>query len=265
MHHYFIQRILHKRSFQIALLIGTLLSLFYLIADVFPNRLYGGSPYTRWIESFTGSEVPQLLFMLMPIISAMAAADIYAVDKKNGFFAHIYTKNLRKKYFINLYGYNFLFAGLIFVFPLLLNIYGCFMLLPNHPPDLLVTTSEAVPQMFSTTLFPALYYAHPFLHILLYVGIAFLSAGMYAAIALSVSFFVKSSFLIFLSAFIIDYIWTYLIPIDLNDSISYFPTVFSRQISTPILSFEIMLVVWGSGALLASVLYVIGVKKYVVK
>lgn len=265
MHNYFIQRILHKRSFQIALATGMLLSLFYLGADIFPNRFYNGTPYTRWIESFTASQIPYLLFMIMPIIAAMTAADIYASDQNNGFFKYIFVKGKSTKYFIFLYLYNFIAAGLCFISPLLINMYGCFMLLENRKPDLILTVSEPVPLRFSTTLFPELYYRHPLLHMFMYVAIAFLVAGMYATIALASSFFIKKSFLIMLSAFGVDYIWTYLIPESLDSGISYLPTVFSREVSSPILEWSIMLSVFLGGMIIASIGYLIGVKKYVIK
>ncbi|WP_167628837.1 hypothetical protein [Listeria valentina] len=265
MHHYFIRRIFKRKPFQIALATGMLLSLFYLIADIYPNRFYGGSPYTRWIESFTGSEVPHLLFKFMPIIAAMAAADIYASDKKAGFFDHIYLKRKKISYFANLYGYNFILGGVIFIAPLLLNIYGCFMLLPNHQPDLVVTTNEAVPLLNSTTLFPELYYAHPFLHMLMYIGIAFFSAGMFATIALAVGMFLKQSFVIFLTAYIIDYLWNYVIPDDVENVLSYYPTLFSKQITSPVLSWQIMVGVLCVGTALATIGYIFGVRKNVIK
>lgn len=266
MQFYFINRILHKSTFYIALLMGTALSVYYLLADIYPNAKYGGTPYTRWIESFTGSELPNLLFMLMPIIAAVAVADIYISDKKSGFFEHIYSKGQVKRYFLNLYSYNFIGAGLCFIVPLLLNIYGCFMMLPSHKPDMIMDGNDTISLLHSMTLFPELYYMYPFLHMLLYLFIGFIATGLYATLALAFSMFIRYRFMVYISAYIINYLYVSFLPVSLLLTGSYTPTDFSRVTgASDGVSWQIGFSVLTMGIVLGTLIYFIGVKKNVVK
>ncbi|MDF0479160.1 hypothetical protein OL233_02570 [Vagococcus sp. PNs007] len=261
MRNFLLKRVIRNKNFYYSLIIANGISIFYIMFDIYPNAKYGGSPYTRWIGSFTGSQIPAVLFMLLPIISAMGFSDTYLKDKSTGLLNIIVSKGYGKQYYKELFFTNFIVGGICFASSLLTNLYFCFMLLQDEAVDMLVNGNGNVPLLFSNTLFPQFYYDHPLLHIVLYLIIAFIISGIYASLALSLSFILSNSFSVFLAPFVFNYIYNILIP-DIPESNSFLFTTFAKQISGPILSPVIVLLVTVTFFLLCILLYLVGIKRY---
>ncbi|GAB1303773.1 hypothetical protein [Bacillus altitudinis] len=256
-------KIFQRKAFYFAILIGCTLSGIYFFMDVYPNIKYGQiSPYTSWIESTTGSAIPGLFFTLMPILAALPAADIYRRDVQTGNWNFIATRGKKANYFFHLFTLNFLAGGIVVSVSLLFNIYLSFMTMPNIPVDPLI--SGNIDLVNSSTLFPDFYYQHPFLHMLFYVFLSFIFAGVFANIGLAASLFINKSFIVILIPFIVSNVWNYIGYVFKFDN--YIPKVFlvqdssyfDIQVMPIVITFLILFVI-------PSVVYIYGVKKFVIR
>ncbi|MDD3185309.1 MAG: hypothetical protein PHT76_08435 [Anaerostipes sp.] len=230
---YFNRRLLRQKTIYIALFTGMLISVCHIWKDVLPyvDKSYHHSPYTKWIESFSPSVFTSLLFMLMPILASMAISHIYREDSNRNYFSIVTSKGSKRSYFLCLYIYNFFIGGLVFILPILFNIYLCFLILPDRKIQFLLEETNNVTLYGNQTLFPVLYYEHPFLHMMIYVVIGFLVAGIFASIALVLSFYIKKYFMIWMLPFLACYIYeTVICTIVQNGGRRYCPTSFCIQV-----------------------------------
>lgn len=208
MNRFFINRLIRRKLFFLSMGIGALLCVFHVVWDVIlPGNLYRETVYTKWIEALSSSELQSLFFMLLPILSAMAMAELYLADQKSGYLNVLVSRADRRRYFRSLYICNFVAGGLCILIPLAVNLYACFLVCPDRTPDLLAEGTNAVSYYGQDTLFAALYYTHPFLHVCLYLFLGFLAAGIFASFALALSFFVPSRFLVWIGPYAINYLY----------------------------------------------------------
>ena len=80
----------------------------------------------------------------MPILSGMVFSHVYRKDISKNYFHIINSKGKSKNYSRCLFICNFIVGGLVFVIPLLLNLYICFLLLPNRKINFLLNSSNAI-------------------------------------------------------------------------------------------------------------------------
>lgn len=264
---FFFQRIIRSKTFYLALAVCTAAAILEIFQEAtrFPNNLEYGegvlfTPYSMWIEYIVDSNYKQLLFMLLPVLAAIPFADTYAKDKQTGFLKAIISKGKLKQYFTGMYISNFITAGLVITIPLLINIYLAFMTLPNVQPDPIVALNPADNM---NIIFPALYYSHPLLHMLFYVLLAFLFAGMYATFCLSISFLSNNRFVILVSAFAIDMVLSMLF--SFLGKYHWITSNFITELTlTDHVSFASVITVWLIELAIATLIITWGVKKRVV-
>lgn len=204
---FFINRLIRRKSLWISLIAGCLVSTLYFFVDVYRLDLYKSSVYTMWIESFSSSDVQTLFFTVIPTLAAIAMADLYLSDKNSGYLNVILSKGKNTSYFGWLYFLNFCVSGLTMLLPLIWNLYLCFQVCPNRAPDLLVEGTNIVNYFGKDTLFPSLYYNHPLAHVCIYLVLGFVAAGIFGSLALSLSFFVKNKFLVWIGPYVINYVY----------------------------------------------------------
>lgn len=206
---YFFIRVVKQKNLYISLLAGLILSVLYIWYDVIPysDSMYRHSVYDIWIGGFTGSIFAMLLYLIIPLLVAFPMAGFYLEDKKSGYFTFIQARRKTKQYFINLILCNFIVGGIALIFPLLLNIYMCYLFVPDKKLDFIVGETHNVTLYGGQVLFPELYYEHPLLHLILSIFIAFLVGGILATIAIAFSSYAKNIFTVWISAFVINYLY----------------------------------------------------------
>ena len=266
MSRFILHRVISSKPLYLVLLVGLLFSFFHIYIDVLPleNNLSFGegvqfTPYTKWIEFGGMTNLVFLLFLILPLSSALPFADTFAKDRQTGYLRSILTKGRAKQYFIGLYVTNFIVAGIMIVIPLLVNIYLTFMFLPNVNPDPII--NSAMPIDFRTSIFPALYYSHPLYHMLLYVFLAFLFAGLYATLCLSFSFFINNRFVILVSAFLVAMLYSLIC--EFTNNYGLIPVYFLQENST-VQSFSSIVIIFICGLSISALIYILGVKKRVI-
>ena len=99
---------------------------------------YGHSVYTIWMGGFNGSIYASLFYLLVPLLAAIPMADTWLSDRQSGYYQFVQTRNKTKQYFRGLYVCNFTAGGLVTIFPLAINLYACFLLVPDEKPDLIL-------------------------------------------------------------------------------------------------------------------------------
>lgn len=204
---YFLNRLIRRKLCWLAFAAGCAVSVYYFVKEVFRYDLYLQTVYTMWIESFTSSDIPYLLYSMVPILSAIAVSDIYLADKNSGYLNVVFSKSSSGRYFGSLYLVNFIVGGLTLMLPLALNLYLCFLVCPDRAPDLLAEGTNQVNPIGFDVLFPQLYYTHPFFHACIYIFLGFLAAGIFATMGLALGCFVKHRFLVWIGPYLVNYVF----------------------------------------------------------
>lgn len=264
---FFLRRALSSKPLYFILFVTIVIAFLHIFQEAteFENDLsynYGvlNTPYQSWIEFGLGSYYRYILFLLLPLIAAIPMADMYAKDRQTGYLKSILSKGKMKKYFRGLYISNFLVAAIVIATPLLVNMYLAFMTLPNIKPDPLL---DGNPKDIMSTMLPALYYDFPILHMLFYILLACLFAGMYASISLSVSLYVRNRFVILISAFLFNMGLSLIF--EFMNKYEWIPINFLTQHSgQPYPSMVAMGIIFTVGMLGSTMLYTIGVKNRVI-
>ncbi len=231
---YFWKRLVHKKNFYLALLVGTIPSILYIVNDVYPYRdlKYGHSVYTIWMGGFTGSIYASFFYLLLPLLAALPMADTWLSDRQSGYYQFVQTRNKKKQYFGGLYICNFFAGGLVAAIPLVINLYACFLLIPDKKPDLILWETHIVSFYGKETLFPSIFYDYPLLHIFLFILFGFLIGGLLASIALMFSCWLKNIFMVWISVFVLNYLYESLVGIICKDgAATYYLLTYAHQVA----------------------------------
>lgn len=201
-----IRRGLKRYSWKISFLIGIFFVLAYTIyinpfLDT-SNEMYLKMPPRTCFDTFIMFNVdviPNIVLLIIPILSTLGFSDSYFEDKESGIIKSIYTKIEKRRYLCSKFFANFVLGGLAFAVPLLLHIFSLMLIFPSIEQNP-VFGKQVV---FPGGLFCEYYYEHPLIYILLWIFIYFLYAGIFSSIALAASIFFKSKFSIIIFPFII--------------------------------------------------------------
>lgn len=252
---YFFIRVVKRKNFYIALLTGCLLSILYVIYDVLPycDPVYHHSVYDIWIGTYTGSIFAMTFYLLIPFLVSFPMADFYLSDRLSGYYDHIKIRRKEKKYLVNLYLSNFITGGIITSVPMLLNVYLCYLFVLDRPIDLIAEETHNVSLYGGEVLFPGLYYDHPLLHIFITIFLAFVIGGLIANIALAVSPWTRNVFIVWIFAFVFNYLYESVLTILIRDGYAtYYITTYMHQVAEygrmrlPVLVVLILVVLFGT-------------------
>jgi hypothetical protein len=263
---YFMIRLFREKTFYLALLVGISLSLAYVVVDVLPytDLRFMHNPYNSWIGTFTASVFAALFYMLLPIYAVIATSGMYLSDKQSGYLNTIFVRGKKKTYFKDLYIVNFITAGMCYMIPAAINVYCCFLLLPDQKIDVIINQTHTVSLYGHDTLFPLLYYSHPFLHVCMYIGLGFLVSGIFASIALAMSFYLKKVFFVWISAFVMNFLYQTLLIILIPETpVRFWPLNIIQQVGSSANIFSTVVVI-ASGFLISLAGYLWGVKRYAI-
>ncbi|MED2038315.1 hypothetical protein P4V58_14120 [Bacillus wiedmannii] len=261
-------RLLRRPSLYISVCIGLAIA----IAQFYSDQLYleedligvGGisfTPYTKWLGMDNSiSDYSVLYIFLLPILVTLPLADLFAKDRRTGFYRFFIVRGRYKEYFTQLFLFNFISGMFVAILPLIFNVYLSFMRLPNIKPDKII--NQEITLMKTTTFLPDLYYTHPFIHMLFYILLIGIFGGIFASIALSIGIFVNKSFIILLSPFLLQYLMNMIFSTQgYPDMIA---TNFLLEYSRSGVNFISMIMQLLFGIIFSLTLYTIGVRKNVV-
>lgn len=196
MHQYWYARIKQLHYFG-GMLIGVGLVLAHLVTTLpqliahLDGNQYLFTPYTQWI-SFNTDPWTIALFLSLPLLSTLSAAQIIGEDARSGFIAHIGQYRRLRHYLLANLGVSFIGGALTIVVPLIVDFIGMWCFLPNITPDPLLNAN--MPLLPDTTYFASLYYTHPLTLVVIYVLLAGAVAGLFGLLSAVVSLFVDNRF-----------------------------------------------------------------------
>lgn len=205
-----------NRFFVVALGIGCLIAVSEIITFVLPvvelqsqARFFDDYPfsvYGAWIGGKTALFETELFYFLLPLLACIPFANSLHIDSQSGLVTNLVTRASPQDYFLSKSVAVFLSAGAVGAAPLLLNFLLTASLLPLLPP--ITTTGQYLP--FAFMMWADLFYSQPYLYVVLYIGMAFLFSGLFALVALMLSFCMKNHFVVTLAPFIICLLFGFL-------------------------------------------------------
>ncbi len=254
---YFFGRILKGRMFWLSLfimfvIVSTQYISMYVTTKGFNDAgIIKVSPYLSNILHF--NRLPfysEFYLLIFPMLSAMAVSGIYRIDKNYGFIYSVISKMGTRHYFRLLYCINFIVSFFIISLPLLFNFYLYAMTFPSVAPHPVLNYMAAT--VSPTAQFNTVYYEYPTLYFLMYVFLNGLYGAIFSSLALSVSFFIKRVYFIYLVPFVLHIFWLGIGKLILNpkDYLIKDLGFFELQIFLGILLFiwfcSVALYLWGS-------------------
>lgn len=184
-----------SKGFKVSLIFGICISLSQVLTKTIPylNNVAGeGSrftPFTQWIGMNVFSSQAQILLLLLPLLACLPFADSYCLDINSGNIKNVFIRSKKENYFTSIIFVNFIVGGLVYIIPLLINLWILAILLPSILPNFMNGGS-----INDVSMWGNLYYSHPYIYFLLYIIIDFLYAGTFATIGLAVSMLTKKRF-----------------------------------------------------------------------
>lgn len=147
---------------------------------------------------FSLTPLANILFILMPVLVAISYSDSYLEDLNSGFLKNILTRCSKKKYYVSKFLANFIISGITISIPLLINFLLTITTQVSGPPYKLITATA-----LNGNLNMDMYLNHPFLYVLMWIGIYFLFAGAISSIALAFSIVTRNKFIVLITPFIV--------------------------------------------------------------
>lgn len=130
-------RILRLQLF-IAFILLTIIALLHLYNAYQTYGIYvllENTPYTRSLL-FDGFSALQTVYLLiMPLAVSIGVSDIFIQDRKQHLLHHAYMYHVNKSVDIKVILYSSIIASLLVIIPLLMNLIGEFLILPNISPE----------------------------------------------------------------------------------------------------------------------------------
>ncbi|MRD35974.1 hypothetical protein GH882_08410 [Bacillus thuringiensis] len=209
---YFLGRILKGRMFWLSVFIMLVIVIAQYIVMCVTTKGFNDagiikvSPYLSNILHF--NRLPfysEFYLLIFPMISAMAVAGIYRIDKNYGFIYPVISKMGTRHYFRLLYCINFIVSFFIISVPLLFHFYLYAMTYPTVAPHPILNYMAAT--VSPTAQFNTVYYEYPTLYFLMYVFLNSLYGAVFSSLALSISFFIKRVYFIYLVPFVLHIFW----------------------------------------------------------
>lgn len=202
-----LKRAFINRFFVIAVLIGFIIvviqttdsTLIYANNLTLIEGLYPQSVFNSYIGLSLSSVWPYVFYMIFPLIASLPYASSYLSDVKSGYVKTIFIKTKKVYYFSAKLFAVFLSGGTAVLLPLLFNLWMTALCVPSVIPDI----STGFFAIFGDCFAADLYYTHPFIYILIYDLIIFVTSGVLACTALAFSHFIKYKYVVTLSPFLL--------------------------------------------------------------
>lgn len=206
-----LSRAFASRAFVIALAIGIVLAVIHVIsvpfqygsADIWTRwrsgmgGAYPPSLYSSWIGQTPFSVLTAIFYYSVPLLACVPFADSLCTDLWSRYAIHSISRSGKMHYFASKALAVALSSGAVVLIPLALNFFLAACFVPALSPEPAAGTFFVAP----SALLADLYYAHPLLHVAVFLVIACLFAGAFGQISLAVSFFVTNRYVVVLLPF----------------------------------------------------------------
>lgn len=202
-----LKRAFINRFFVISVLLGSIISVLQTVEASFPYAfdmnfeydIYPMSVFNSYIGLSMTSVWTYVFFMVFPLVASLPYSSSYLSDVKSGYVKTIFIKTKKVYYFSAKLLAVFLSGGTAVLLPLNINLLLTALCVPAVIPDI----SVGIFPVFGDGFAAALYYTHPFIYILIYDLIIFVTSGVLACTALAFSHFIKYKYVVMLSPFLL--------------------------------------------------------------
>jgi hypothetical protein len=162
--------------------------------------LYSSTLYNNWIGGIGGySFLPNLFYLLLPLICVIPYGASYFSDKKSGYQRLLVLKKGKIAYAISKYIATFFSGFTLIIVPLLINLIITACLVPAYIPDPFEVLYYAVTY---NQAFSDLFYTHPLLYVSIYIILSAIFAGLWSTVPTALSFFAKNKYIILLLPYV---------------------------------------------------------------
>lgn len=198
-------RAFKNRRMAAALLIGFAVSLWHLWDVCLPVRNYvnaGGYPlssFTKWIGGENYSFQASLYFMWLPILCALPHSTSFVYDCATGYGNQAVVRGGWRKYLAAKYMAVFLSGAVVAVLPLLFDFIGTNIFFPAVMPQAGMGHAPIGERAF----LGGLYFRHPFLYLLFYLGLDGLFYGLFNTLSLFAAVFFRNRYAVQLMPFLV--------------------------------------------------------------
>lgn len=205
-----LKRAISSKVLLVALIIGCAITVSHIFQWVLPQTQYlslafyktmhpPDSVFNTWVGGNGYSLQAYVFFLILPILAAIPYADTFFTDKESGFIKNVFVRVDKKYYYIAKYITVFIFGGLVILIPLVINLILTATLMPSLIPQVTSLTYT----VGGISMWNSIFYTNPYLYVFMYLALDFIFGGIFATIALSISFFVNSRFIVLVTPFII--------------------------------------------------------------
>lgn len=207
-----IKRSFCNYMFFVSLIISGILVIWYSIeripsciewnASFFDETIYDNFlevSYTNWIGSHNIYLQQNILYLIIPFLAVLPFGSSFYMDINQGYIKGICTRTKKSYYLVSKYIAVFLSGGCAVVIPMILS----FMISSSFLPTMLPETSYIFTNIYPIYKWADLFFVHPLLYTLLYIGVAFLFSGFIACLSLFITYFSNKNFLVLLFPFFI--------------------------------------------------------------
>ena len=151
---------LNKRWFVAAIAVGMAVGLGQIIVNCYTGMANIDSPYTRWLSINTDSSATTIFFILLPFLASIPAGNMLKEDLDSGLFNKFKLQVPVARLIMQYAAMAFMTGFVTIMIPLLLNLLGYLLILPNFKPDNLLNINIGVFNF--NTMLVSLYYSASF-------------------------------------------------------------------------------------------------------
>lgn len=174
----------------------------------------GGNPmiqafglFNTWIGGESNTLGFTLFFTLLSLLAVLPYGWSYQMEEKSRYLDIVQMKVGRQRYMLAKYMAAFLSGGTCIVVPLLVNFLVVAAFVPAVQPTIIY---EIYYPMHHGALLSELFFDRPVLFVGIYMLIDFVYGGLFAAMGIAISFFVKNRLAVVLSPFMLVLAFQYL-------------------------------------------------------
>ncbi len=193
----------------------------YYTEDAIP---FAFNLYNTWMGSVVGEDIlVSLFYFLLPLAAVLPYSTSFSEEKNNGYLRHMVLKEGKVKWYITKYAAVFLSGFILIVIPITLNVLvtACFM--PAYMPDPL---EQLYSGQYYGQYLASVFYSRPLIFVLVFSLLPAIFAGLWAAVSLTISYFVNNKYIVLLIPYIL-----------LFYSIDFFEMLFSNRINLELTPF----------------------------
>lgn len=210
-----LKRAFCNKYFAISVLIGIIICVYHLFAYVLPSLkqidfmleymeskplAVNGVPgvFSKWIGMNTNA-AKEVYTMVVPMIAAIPFGASLYLDEKNQYINNIATRTNKRNYYVAKFISLFLSGGTVAVIPLILSLLINLCILPIDTPQ----ACTALYLMNVKNVLGDLFYANPFLYVIIFILWVFFLCGLLTTFCFTASYILENRFVIMISPFII--------------------------------------------------------------